>query len=651
MITSRIAFDQRKTLMISRTTRRTRFSILAVIAALSATMRMDVPVLGADARPMSIEVDASELPRRLIHTTLDIPCQPGSLRLWYPKWIPGTHGPKGRVEDIGGLRVETADGTVIPWKRDEIELFCFVVQVPAGVTSVRVKLDTVCESSSVEAAGIYSYGNASIGVINWNTCVVYPEGIPIDAQPVNVRLQLPPDWKFATALKSGEIADGAIPFKTVSLSTFIDSPLIAGRHLRTFPLKAEGPPVFLHLTSESPEALNLDSKVIDAYSRMVREAEMLFGVTHYSEYHFLVVCSDAFGRFGVEHLSSSMNGVGERSLVDDNLRKGWVAMLLPHEFAHSWCGKYRRPSEMIATDYHSPIKTKLLWVYEGLTTYLGEVLMVRSGLATPEEYRVSLTRTIRNLSNTTGRQWRPLEDTATASHLSRSPGKSWNQLRRMQDYYSEGMLVWYECDTIIREKTDGTRSLDDFCKRFFARVKGLDTVAGHDYQDVIRDLQATAEYDWDAFLQRRVALAQESLPLDVVDRLGYRLRYTDKPPVSPPPPPGSGPEPDNTAADSLGISIVSGQITMVVPGLPGDKSGLAPGMKVIGVNGKKFTTNRLRDAIADSIAHKHVEFLLEEGDEFRTIKVPYADGIRYLELIRIDGKPDVLGEIVKARTK
>lgn len=608
------------------------------------------PTLGA-AAPVSIEVDARELPRRLVHTTMEIPCKPGPLRLWYPKWIPGTHGPKGRVEDVGGLRVETKDGKVIPWKRDEIELFCFVVQVPEGVTMVRVKLDTICESSSVEAAGIFTYGNASIGTINWNTCVLYPEGSSADEQQVSVRLRLPAEWKFATALKSDDVADGVIPFKTVSLSTFIDCPLIAGRHLKTFNLNGKLAPVYLHLTSESPEALNLDAKAVEAYSRMVREAEALFGVVHYPEYHFLVVCSDHFGRFGVEHLTSSMNGLGERTLVDDKLRKGWAAMLLPHEYAHSWCGKYRRPSAMMTPDYHTPMRTKLLWVYEGLDTYLGEVLMVRAGLETPEEYRTSFTRTLRNMSNTTGRQWRSLEDTAVASHLSRSPGKSWNQLRRTQDYYPEGMLLWYECDTIIREKTDNAKSLDDFCRRFFAKVKDRDTVAGHDYQDVVRDLKATADYDWDTFLQRRVTMPQETLPLELVERLGYRLRYTDKAPTLPPPPPGSGPEPDSTGTDSLGITIVSGQITVVVPGMPADKSGLAPGMKVIGINGKRFTSNRLRDAIADSITRKNVEFLLEEGDEFRTITVPYADGLRYLELIRIDGKPDVLGEIVKGRAK
>lgn len=605
----------------------------------------------ADVAPMSIDIDASELPRRLVHTTIEIPCSPGPMRLWYPKWIPGTHGPKGRVEDIGGLRIETAEGTLIPWKRDEIELYCFTLQVPTGTKSVRVKLDTICEAASVEAAGIFTYGNASIGAINWNTCLLYPEGIPADGQSVKARLKLPSGWKFATALKSKN-ADGAIQFDTVSLARFIDSPLITGRHLRTYPLNPGKPaPVFLHLTSESPEAINMDPKVVEMYSKLVREAEALFGAIHYNEYHFLVVCSDNFGRFGVEHLESSMNGVAERSLVDEKLRKGWVAMLLPHEYAHSWCGKYRRPAEMITPDYHTPMKTKLLWVYEGMTTYFGEVLMVRSGLVTPDEYRVSLTRTISNMSHTVGRQWRPLEDTAVASHLSRNPGRSWNLLRRTQDYYPEGMLIWYECDAIIREKTDGAKSLDDFCRRFFAKVPGKDVVAGHDYQDVIRDLKATADYDWDALLQRRVAVPQETLPMDVVERFGYRLNYTDKLPALPPPPPNSGPEPDSNAMDSLGITVVSGQVATVVPGMPADKAGVAPGMKIIGVNGKKYSTNRLKDALADSIARKTVELLLEEGDEFRTIAIPYADGLRYLEMVRVNGKPDVLGDIVKSKTK
>jgi predicted metalloprotease with PDZ domain len=421
----------------------------------------------ADAPAVTVEVDARELPRKLLHTTLDVPYTSGPLRLWYPKWFPGSHGPHGRVEDIAGFRVETPEGTPIPWTRDEVELHCFVIKAPEGTRSVRVKLDIVCEAAGPDKAGIHTVGSRDVGVINWNTCLVYPQGPAADDQPVKVRLWLPDGWKYATALKAEarKDGDGAVAFTPVSLTTLVDSPLIAGRLLKTIKLDAgAGPPAFLHLTSESPEALNLDPKVVELYSRVVREAWALFGAAHYAEFHFLVVCSDALGLFGLEHLSCSLNGVGERGLLDEKLRKGWwLANLLPHEYAHSWCGKYRRPVAMITPDFHTPQKTKLLWVYEGLTEYLGEVLSVRAGLLTPDEYKLTLTAHIRGASRTTGRQWRPLEDTAVAAHLARNPGKSWNQLRRTQDFYMEGMLLWYECDAIIREKTDGAKSLDDFC--------------------------------------------------------------------------------------------------------------------------------------------------------------------------------------------
>ena len=608
-----------------------------------------VPRAFAEVPATAIEVDARELPRRLIHTTLDIPCKPGTLRLWYPKWFPGSHGPHGRVQDVAGLRVETPDGAVIPWSRDEVDLHCFLIKVPDATTTVRVKLDTICEASGTDGAGIYSFGNSSLGVINWNSCVVYPEGLPVDQQLVKVRLRLPPNWRFATALKSVGETGESITFQPVSLTGLIDNPLIAGRHLRTIKLNAgDTPPAFLHLTSESTEALNLDAQVIEQYSRLVREAGALFGVAHYPEFHFLVVCSDDLGTFGLEHSWCSLNGVGERGLVDDHLRKRWwLANLLPHEYAHSWCGKYRRPAAMITPDFHTPQKTKLLWVYEGLTEYLGEVLMVRSGIVTADEYRLMLTNHIRNQSRITGRQWRSLEDTAVASHLSRNPGTSWNGLRRGQDYYMEGMLLWYECDAIIRERSHGAKSLDDFCKRFFARVSGQESVAGYEFTDVVRDLKATADYDWDGFLQRRVTAPHESLALDVVGQLGYRLKYADKPPSA-----ANGvTQPESPAEDSLGLVITLGVVHSVDPGLPADKAGLAPGMKVIGVNGKKYSVNRLRDAIADSLTKKKIEFLLEDGDEFRTIVVPYAEGLRYLELVRVDSKPDVLANILKPRAK
>lgn len=619
---------------------RSSFAVLAALLFAS-------PIAAAD--PIAIEVDARELPRKLIHTTLDIPCKPGPLKLWYPKWFPGSHGPHGRVQDVAGFRVEASNGKVLPWSRDDVELNCFLVKVPDGASAVRVKLDTICESVGSDRAGTLTVGTRDLGVINWNTCLVYPQGPAAEDQMMNLRLKLPDGWRHASALKS-ESKGGAIEFKPVSLTTLIDSPLIAGKQSKSFKLDtAGGTPAWFHVVSESSTAVNLEPRIVELYAKVVREAHSLFGVAHYPEYHFLVVCSDELGTFGLEHLACSLNGVGERGLADDRIRKGWwIANLLPHEYAHSWCGKYRRPAGMVTADLHTPQKTRLLWVYEGLTEYLGEVLSVRAGIVTPDEYKNTFLDHLRGLTRTTGRTWRSLEDTSVAGHLFRNPGRSWNQLRRGQDFYMEGKMLWYECDAIIRSRTNGAKSLDDFCKRFFAAVPGKSTVAGFEFADVVKDLKATADFDWEAFLRRRVELPMEELPLDVLEQLGYRLKYSDQPPVG-----GvRGPVPrDNPAGDSLGITIAEGSVLSVDPGFPADKAGLAPGMNVIGVNGRKFSLNRLRDAIADSVTKKKVELLVEDGEDFRTISIPYSDGLRYLDLERLSGKPDVLVEILKPRTK
>ena len=386
-------------------------------------------VVAGSGPTLLIEVDAHDLPRRLLHTRIHVPCQPGKLGLWYPKWIPGTHSPSGPIQDVAGLRLETTDGKAVPWRRNDSEVFKVECDVPDGVHEIIARLDVICNGPAVEASGHLSYGNNSVGMINWSTCLLYPDGPSCDDIMANLSLRLPRGWRFATALKPESpgngrdqkpAGDGATAFKTVTLNDLLDNPLIAGEHLRTIPLDAgKNPPAFMHLVSESPTALKLGPNVIDLYSRMVREAGALFGACHYPEFHFLVTCSDDLGYHGLEHLACSINGVRERDLIEDSRRKGWVANLIPHEYVHSWCGKYRRPAGMCTADYQTPLKTRLLWVYEGLTEYLGEVLMVRSGLVDPKEYRETLTATIGSLAHQEGRRWRPLEDTAAASYLLR----------------------------------------------------------------------------------------------------------------------------------------------------------------------------------------------------------------------------------------
>jgi predicted metalloprotease with PDZ domain len=538
----------------------------------------------------------------------------------------------------------------VPWRRDEVELYRIECDVPDGVHSIQARLDAICNEAAVAAGGYLSYGNASTGIINWGTCLLYPEGHSCDDIRVHLSLRLPPGWRFATALKSepAPAEVGRATFHTVSLAELVDSPLIGGNHLKTIPLDSGAyPPAFFDLVSESPGALELGPNVVERYSRVVREAGELFGACHYSEYHFLVTCSDDLGYMGLEHLTSSLNGVHEHDLKINERRKGWVANLIPHEYVHSWCGKFRRPAGMCVPDFHTPEKTKLLWVYEGLAEYLGEVLMVRSGLVDIKEYREMLALTISLLSHREGRRWRSLEDTAVASQFLRRGNPNWVDLRREQDYYQEGALIWLEADAIIRERSQGKHSLDDFCRKFLGKNPSTATVVPYELPEIVSDLRELADFDWEPFLTSRVTQPQQALPLEVVGRSGYRLQYATQPSAY-----LTHQERDSiTARDSLGLTFGGdGTIVIVVPGMIGDRAGLAPGMKVIGVNNKTFSRQRLLDALAESVAARKIELLLIEGEQFRNVVLSYADGPRYLELVRDESKPDILAEILKPRS-
>ncbi len=522
---------------------RTSLSVLAWVSCLGWTCAAGASENLGSSPVLHAEVDARDLPRRLLHVRMTVPCKPGKLALFYPKWVQGTHGPTGPIQDIGGLRFESPDGKALSWRRDESDAYRVECDVPTDVHEVVVRLDLICNGPAVQASGHLSYGNNSVGLINWSNGLLYPAGQSCADIGVRLSLRLPPGWQFATALKqesggSGENgsrqaapAESMVVFKTVTLEELVDNPLIAGEHLRTIPLDAgKNPPAFMHIISESPTALLLPPKVVDQFSRMVVEAGALFGACHYSSFHFLVTCSDDLGYHGLEHLACSVNGVRERDLIEDSKRKGWVANLIPHEYVHSWCGKFRRPAGMCTSDYQTPLKTKLLWIYEGLTEYLGEVLMVRSGLIEFKDYRETLTATIASLSHQEGRRWRTLEDTATASYLLRAPIPNWSELRRGQDYYFEGALIWMEADAIIRERSNGQKSLDDFCRKFMGANHGDVSVVPYELPEVVSHLRALADFDWDAFFARRVTQTQESLPLDGLSRCGYRLQYATEPP-------------------------------------------------------------------------------------------------------------------------
>jgi predicted metalloprotease with PDZ domain len=599
---------------------------------------------------LDIEVDARELPRRLLHTRVQLPCRPGQVALWYPKWIQGTHGQSGPLASIAGLRLEDPQGRAIPWRRDGVELFRLFAEVPPGVDPLTARLDTICNEATWERSGHLSFGNRSVGIINWNTCLLYPEGAAAADIPVRLRLRLPDGWKYASALKTQKVEDGVVWFEPLDLEALVDSPLIAGEHVRSVRLESgANPQAFFHVASESPDALQVDGEVANLYGRVVREAGALFGTCHYPEYHFLVTCSDDLGYLGLEHFASSLNGVHERDLLDSKKRRGWVANLIPHEYAHAWCGKYRRPAGMCTPDFQSPMKTELLWVYEGLGQYLGELLMVRAGLAEPGEYREMLAWTIGALIHREGRRWRSLEDTAVASSVLRAPSPNWNDLRRSQDYYQEGALVWLEADTIIRDRSHGRRSLDDFCRRFMGPSERPGKTVPFDRAEIIAILGELADHDWATFFDRRVSNPIDALPRDVIARCGYRLDVASKPSGYLEYLQKNGPG-FLSARDSLGLTLTpDGKVSYVNPGMAADAAGVLAAMQILGVNGWRFSTERFLKALDESKTRHKIELVVADGERIRSLVLDYSDGARYLELVRDPARPDVLGEILKPR--
>jgi predicted metalloprotease with PDZ domain len=583
--------------------------------------------------PLQLEVDAGEAARKLFHARLVIPAAPGGMTLYYPKWVPGEHGPTGPVTDLAGLKIRAA-GAAVPWTRDDVDVYAIHCRVPDGAGAVEVSLDLL---ASPLTSG-YSAGATTtprVGVINWNQFLLYPAGRSVRDIECRASLVLPDGWKLGTALPVAEQSGQRTTFKPVSLETLVDSPVLCGVHFRDLPLgNGKGVPHVLHLACDSAAGLEISDELKAKYDRLITEAEALFGARHYESYHFLLALSDNLPHFGLEHHQSSDNRGPERLLLDDGPRTAF-ADLLPHEYVHSWNGKYRRPADMVTADFQQAQRTRLLWVYEGLTQYLGFVLAARSGLLTPEQARDYLAGTAARMTDQRGRSWRPLEDTAAAAQLLYGARRDWASWRRGVDFYDEGVLIWLEVDMLIRARTDGKRSLDDFCRRFHGGSSGPAEVKPYTFDDVVAALRATAEYDWKTMLTRRVAVTEKDAPLEGIRQAGWKLGYGDRP----------GPvlkawDAINKTIDlSAGPGLVlnrDGTVADVVPGKAADRGGIAPGMKLVAVNTRRWTEEVLRTAVASTGKGQGLELLMENGDFFRTYKLDYSGGEKYPRLERLD---------------
>jgi predicted metalloprotease with PDZ domain len=600
------------------------------------------------AQSMQVVVDLTDAPRNLYHSRLTIPVKPGPLTLVYPKWIPGNHRPSGPIANVTGVKME-AGGQTLAWQRDPVDMYAFHVDVPAGANELHVSLDTITNDGSAGGGG--SAATANVLDLNWNQVVLYPLGASSDEMQVAAAVTLPPGWTFGTALpwlavqQSGRNAVNL--FKPVSLTTLIDSPLIAGDHYRRIELTKPGekPVHVIDMVSESEAGLAMTPADGAAYRKLVAETGALFGARHYLEYHFLLTLSDEAGHHGLEHHQSSDNSAEERTLLNSDLHM-LEADLLPHEFTHSWNGKYRRPAGLATRNYQDPMVGDLLWVYEGLTDYLGRVLTARSGLWSAEEYREALAATAAMLDHRAGRTWRPLEDTARSVQILRTLGPEWRSWRRGLDYYPEGELIWLEVDTIIRQQSNGQKSLNDFCRLFHGGESGPPKVVPYAFDDVVRALNQVTPYDWAGLLHERVNAVKAGAPLGGIERGGWRLVYNDQPNVFI----HAGEKLDKyvDASYSLGFAVKQdGEFQDVIYGSPAYVAGVGPGMKLVAVNGRAWSKDVLQDALRASRDSKQpIDLLVENAKFFKTCSVDYHDGVRNPHLERSE-KPDVLGEILK----
>jgi len=599
---------------------------------------------------VTLFVDASSAPRKTFHAKLKIPASAGDLTLYYPKWIPGEHAPDGPVIDLAGLKF-AAGGKTLQWRRDLLDGFTIHVDVPAGETEVNAELDFLSPATFEGGFSAGSSATDKMAVISWNQVLLYPKGWKSDDLTYIASLKLPPNWKYGTPLpiasSTEESGETHLTFQPVSLTTLVDSPVITGEFLRIVKL-ADDPLVEMDIAADSAAALEPPQEVWEHYKSLVDQANKLFGAHHYRDYHFLYSLSDHVAHFGLEHHESDDSRVDERGLVDESQRKA-EASLLPHEYVHSWNGKYRRPADLATPDYQQPMQDDLLWVYEGLTNYLGTVLTARSGLLTSAEQRDDLALTAAALDHTPGRAWRNLQDTADdAAALYFSP-HAWQSWRRSTDFYDEDTLNWLWVDIIIRQQTKGKKTLDDFCKLFHGAPSSAPMVKTYTFDDVVNTLNQVVSYDWRGFWTERLTNHGPGAPLGGIEGSGWKLVYDESPSEM-----QCGGECTSRFVDvkySIGLSLrEDGTIVDTTEGMPAALAGIGPGMKLIGVNGRRYSSEILRDAIrAGKKNTDPLELLVENTDYYKTYKVDYHGGERYPHLVRDEAKPDLLTEIYKAK--
>ena len=595
------------------------------------------------AGPIRLSVDASQAPQKILHSHMQIPVQPGPLVLYYPQWIPGEHMPDGPIVNVAGLEF-TAGGKTIPWRRDLVDMFALHLDIPPGVNSLEANFDFLLSApASGFSAGASS--TAYLTVLSWNQVLFYPKGFAARNLTFLPRLKLPSGWKFGTALPGAKQSGETIDFDPVALDTLVDSPVIAGRYFKAIQLTPGARPAHeMDIAADKAASLVMPPEMEMHFHNLVEQAGALFGSRHYRDYHFLVTLSDDVAHFGLEHHESSDDRTAANSLTDEGARNDF-ADLLPHEFVHSWNGKFRRPADLATPDYQTPMKDDLLWVYEGLTEYLGEILTTRSGLRTPELGREELAYVAASYEHRSGRNWRSLQDTADAAVFLYDAGGDWSNWRRGVDFYEEGELLWLDVDTTIRRLSKDSKSLNDFCRSFHGGPGGEPALKTYAFEDIVAGLNAVAPYDWAGFLRQRLDSVSAATPVESVANSGWKLVYSEQP--------NEYQQNEDAVRKRLNLNLSIGMVLEddgtigdVVHDGPSYQAGIAPGMKITAVNGHQFTSDGLKEAIDEAKSPSAaLQLIIANGVDIHTYSIDYHGGMRYAHLERNNDAPDYLNEI------
>ncbi len=596
---------------------------------------------------LKLDIDATDTQRGIFNVKEMIPvAQAGHMVLLFPKWLPGTHGPRGEIEKLAGLHI-FANGKEIPWTRDTVDVFAFHIDVPEHASQLDIDLQFI--SATVGDQGRIVMTPRLIS-LQWNSMSLYPAGYFTRRIPIVAKVKYPTGWSAASGLPS-QHEGSTYTYDKTTYDVLVDSPALAGLYYKPIELS---PRVTIDAFADTPEELKTKPEQVEALKGVVDQEVKLMGAQHYDHYHFLLSISDELGGAGLEHHRSSEDGVRPGFFTKwDESPNG--RNVISHEYTHSWDGKFRRGADLWTPDFRTPMRDSLLWVYEGQTQFWGYVIQARSGLVPKADTLEALASIAASLDNRPARTWRDLLDTTNDPVITARRPKGWVSYQRSEDYYNEGLLIWLEVDSILRAKSNGTKSMDDFAHAFFGINDGDWGEVTYTIDDVAKTLNDIVPYDWKGFLDTRLTATGEHAPLAGFTDNGYKLVYTDVPNKA-----GRGTQTD--LSYSIGLTIGGGApgaaagppaISSVMWDSPAFKAGMDLGDTIVAVNGMAFTGDRLKDAVtAAKTSTDPIRLLVKSGDRYREVAIDYHGGLRYPHLEKTTVKGDAgLDKLLAPRAK